>query len=105
MSCNALQGAAAAHWGRHDMKVVQLLLENGADVNARGGYFGNALQAAAHEHSKKVVQLLLENGADVNAQGGIHSTALEAASNRGRDDIVGLLLENGAVRVKRQRLV
>jgi hypothetical protein len=27
--------------------VVTLLLEKGADVNAQGGYYGNALQAAS----------------------------------------------------------
>jgi len=27
--------------------VVQILLDKGAEVNAQGGYFGNALQAAS----------------------------------------------------------
>ncbi|CUS15222.1 unnamed protein product, partial [Tuber aestivum] len=35
---------AAAFQGNES--VVQLLLERGAEVNAKGGYFGNALQAA-----------------------------------------------------------
>ena len=46
--------------------MVQLLLEKGADVNAQGGYYGNALQAASYEGNEKVVQLLLKKGADVN---------------------------------------
>jgi len=29
--------------------IVNLLLEKGADVNAQGGHYGNALQAAASE--------------------------------------------------------
>jgi ankyrin repeat protein len=43
--------------------VVQLLLEKGADVNAQGGPFGNALHAASVQGHRAVVQLLLENGA------------------------------------------
>ena len=39
---NALQAACS---GGHD-KIVQMLLEHGADVNAQGGLYGNALQAA-----------------------------------------------------------
>jgi ankyrin repeat protein len=49
---------------------VKLLLENGAEVNAEGGEYGNALQAASYRGNKAIVKLLLENGAEVNAEGG-----------------------------------
>ena len=49
-------------------------------VNAQGGLFGNALQAASLEGHKGVVQILLDQGADVNAQGGLHDNALHAAT-------------------------
>ena len=55
---NALQ--AASYNG--DEKLVELLLDKGADVNAQGGDYGNALYAASvggHE----VVELLLGRGA------------------------------------------
>ncbi|KAJ9480589.1 hypothetical protein VN97_g12962, partial [Penicillium thymicola] len=52
----------------HD-RVVQMLLERGADVNAQGGNYGNALQAACFRGPHKIAQMLLERGADVNAQG------------------------------------
>jgi ankyrin repeat protein len=64
----------------HD-SVVTLLLEKGADVNAQGGFYGNALQAAAQGGYTSVVTLLLEKGADVNAQGGCYGNALQAASS------------------------
>jgi ankyrin repeat protein len=77
-------------------KVVLLLLEKGAEVNAQGGHYGNALQAASVRGHDKTVQLLLESGADIKAQGGHYGNALQAASLQGHDKTVQLLLENGA---------
>jgi len=42
---------------------VQILIDVGADVNARGGYYGNALQAASTRGHEKVVQILIDAGA------------------------------------------
>jgi ankyrin repeat domain-containing protein 50 len=56
---NALQ---AASYEGHE-KVVELLLDKGADVNAQGGKYDNALQAASHQGHDKVVELLLGGGA------------------------------------------
>ncbi|KFA55656.1 hypothetical protein S40293_05290 [Stachybotrys chartarum IBT 40293] len=78
------------------VRVVQELITNGSDLNARGGYYGNALQAAAYRGHDKIVQLLLDNKAEINAQGGSHTTALQAASAQGHSKIVQLLLDNGA---------
>lgn len=52
--------------------VVRLLLQEGAQINAPGGYFGNALQAACACSCKNVVRLLLDNNADPIAEGGHH---------------------------------
>ncbi|KAJ4078218.1 hypothetical protein NW760_015285 [Fusarium oxysporum] len=72
------------------------LTTEGADVNAQGGEYGNALQAASFNGNLRVVQLLLDNGADVNAQGGKYGNALQAASFNGSLRVVQLLLDNGA---------
>ncbi|RSL87112.1 hypothetical protein CEP51_002393 [Fusarium floridanum] len=72
------------------------LMKKGADVNAQGGMYGNALQAASSEGHLDIVRLLVEKGADVNAQGGEYVNALQAASWRGHLDIVRLLVEKGA---------
>ena len=87
---------AASHGGHKE--IVQLLLERGANVNAQGGDYVNALslQAASSNGHKEVVQLLLEGGADVNAQGGLYGNALHAASSNGHKEVVQLLLEGGA---------
>lgn len=55
-----------------------MLLDKGANVNAEGGKYGNALQAASSGGHKNVVTMLLDKGADVNAQGGLFSNALQA---------------------------
>ncbi|KAF6796411.1 hypothetical protein CSOJ01_13193 [Colletotrichum sojae] len=47
-------------------KVPRLLIEKGADVNAQGGYYGNALQAASDEGHQEIVQLLLTHRANVS---------------------------------------
>ncbi|KAK4951642.1 hypothetical protein LTR28_006810, partial [Elasticomyces elasticus] len=49
-------------------KIVELLLNKGAHVNAQGGGFGNALQAGSAEGHEKIVELLLNKGADINAE-------------------------------------
>ena len=44
-------------------RVVELLLGKCADVNAQGGRFGNALQAASDGGQEKVVEPLFGRGA------------------------------------------
>jgi hypothetical protein len=76
--------------------VARMLLNKGADVNAQGGYYGNALQAALYRGHEQVVKMLLNKGADVNAQGGHYGNALQAASARGHEQVVKMLLDKGA---------
>ncbi|OAG14003.1 hypothetical protein CC77DRAFT_949600, partial [Alternaria alternata] len=44
-------------------QVVKTLLNAGADVNAQGGRYGNALQAASWGGHEQVVKTLLNAGA------------------------------------------
>ncbi|CUS15232.1 unnamed protein product, partial [Tuber aestivum] len=67
--------------------------EGAGNVNAQGGFYGNALQAAACRGNESIVQLLLERGADVNAQGGEYGNALQAAARQGNELVVQLHLE------------
>ncbi|KAF5338867.1 hypothetical protein D9758_015555 [Tetrapyrgos nigripes] len=76
--------------------IMQLLIEEGANINAQGGKYGTPLLAAVSMQNKDTVKLLLEKGADVNAQGGNYGTPLQAALFKGYDEIVKLLFENGA---------
>ncbi|KAJ5410107.1 uncharacterized protein N7487_004466 [Penicillium crustosum] len=77
-------------------RVVQLLLNRGAHVNAQGGRHGYALVAACFNGHINIVQLLLNRGAHVNSQGGRHGYALVAACFKGHIKIVQLLLKRGA---------
>jgi hypothetical protein len=76
--------------------VTRLLLDEGADINAQGGHYGNALQAASAGGHEQVVKMLLDKGADVNAQGGHYVNALQAASAGGHEQVVRMLLDNNA---------
>ncbi len=75
---------------------AKILIDRGADVNAQGGEYSNALQAASVGGHQEIVKLLLDGGADVNAQGGRCGNALQAASFRGHQEIVKLLLDKEA---------
>ena len=75
-------------------KVVQILIDAGADVNAVGPD-GTALWEASVYGYEKVVQILINAGADVNAVGPI-GTALQAASAHGYEKVVQILLDAGA---------
>ncbi|KAI1382401.1 hypothetical protein F4677DRAFT_25067 [Hypoxylon crocopeplum] len=76
------------------VETVRNLINEGNDVNTQGGYYGNALQAAATRTNENIAKLLLEEGANVNAQGGHYGNALQAATSN--EYIAKLLLEEGA---------
>jgi ankyrin repeat protein len=83
----------AVKLGRKEM--VRLLLERGANANARGGSDGTVVIAAVPK--KKILQSLILAGADVNIQGhGYYSTALVKAVHEGYEKSVQLLLSAGA---------
>jgi ankyrin repeat protein len=95
----ALQQACEATKG--DPKaVVELLIANGADVNAVPGddYAMTALQAACEAGNEEVVDILLRKGAGINAQAGPigGKCAVAAASWSGHMGIVKKLLDLGA---------
>ncbi|KAJ7658303.1 hypothetical protein DFH06DRAFT_1044776 [Mycena polygramma] len=75
---------------------VEILLDHGADVNAAGGIYGSALQAAAWYGHVDIVRILLGHGADMNTAGRIYGSALEAAACYSHAHIVCLLLDHGA---------
>jgi ankyrin repeat protein len=77
-------------------EIVKILIQRGADVNAKGGVYDTALQAAASSGHGGIVRLLLDAGANMNARGGRYGTALLAATIEQRYEIVQVLLARGA---------
>ncbi len=97
--------AAARCYHTRDGSVVRLLLERGADVNARADENGFApLHEASENGALEVVRLLLEHGADVEAVSVDCRTALQVVGkekhrkmDQGQcDEIRRLLVEHGA---------
>ncbi|MCJ1286603.1 hypothetical protein MMC26_005949 [Xylographa opegraphella] len=85
----------AANSGRD--YIVSLLIEEGADINARGPSELTALMLAVKDHHDSVTKVLLEKGASTAATDESGWTALhQAAHNLGREKAARLLLEHGA---------
>ena len=83
----------AAFQGNRD-GVIEAL-KHGAQLNAVGGIYGTALQAACYAGKTEIVdELLTREGIDVNVQGGLFGTPLRAASFSGHAAIVSRLLDN-----------
>ncbi len=93
-------GTTALHWAayRDDVEMARLLLEAGADVEAKTRLGGmTPLFMAAKIGNAEIVELLVEAGADansVNTETGTTSLMLAAAS--GSVDAVRMLLDAGA---------
>ncbi|RKK66491.1 hypothetical protein BFJ69_g15355 [Fusarium oxysporum] len=80
--------------------VVKLLLEKGADIEAKDtGYSRTPLLWAAEEGHKTIVQLLLEKGAAIEAKDKDSKTPLWLAAERGYETVVKLLIGTGKVNV------
>jgi hypothetical protein len=103
----ALQGAVSS--AKPQKAILQFLIEAGANLNATGGYYGTAIQAAAAAapvDTKEVVEYLVQIGADVNIPGGRYGSPLQAALFFGNIEIAKYLILAGAdlaVQVKYQQ--
>lgn len=95
-----LSNALLARSNCSHQRIVRMLLDEGADVNAPGSMRGSVLHAALafgdQEKHKELVQILLDRGADVNAQAEWNGSILQTASCRGDKKLVQQLLDKGA---------
>ena len=95
---------AAMHWIKHDQDdVIQLLLDHGANPNARDDNNATPLHYSSwFEYSDggtvEGTRLLLKHGAIIDAEDNEGRTPLQLALDHGRDDIARCLKEHGATR-------
>jgi ankyrin repeat protein len=75
---------------------LRLLLDTGADVDARDEHGQTALMNAARDGHTEVVRLLVERGADLDHTAKYNLSAIMLAVINGRDAIVGVLADAGA---------
>ncbi|RDW91517.1 hypothetical protein BP5796_02682 [Coleophoma crateriformis] len=85
----ALHAAIAS---RRADTIANLLSFTSVNVNAVGGPYYSALQAAAYINDEATVTQLLTKGADVNLEGGKYGNAFEAAFVRGNEKIIAAMM-------------
>ena len=76
----------------NNYELAQLLLDNGADVNAQSEDGSTSL----HWATDNIAKLLIKNKSDVNAQDAYGQTPLHFTTCFKRDTVFKILLENGA---------
>ncbi len=79
-----------------NIEIIQLFLDNGADIEAKNDDGLTALIVASNLGKKKAVQLLLDNGADIEAKDDDGFTALNWSIYSKNQEIAQFLLDNGA---------
>ncbi len=84
----------SSRWG-HEY-CARLLLEKGADPNAKADDGSTPLHVACEHGDEEVVKFLLAGGADPNARNEYGSTPLHNAANHGCTRALTVLLQNGA---------
>jgi ankyrin repeat protein len=80
------------------LRVVQLLLTHGADVNSKNRclYAATPLHRSCLQDRVDIAELLLDNGAHMNSLNGRGDTPLQLACAGERVDVVEFLLNKGA---------
>ena len=81
---------------KNDHALVRVLIEGGADVNAKDVFGDSPLHEAIDKGDGGLVSLLVESGANVNAKNAFGDPALHRAILRGDKDLVRILLDAGA---------
>ena len=96
LKCTGCGGTALGHAAKHGHKeIVELLIAEGAGVNAKKKGESTPLHNAAWGGNKEIIELLIAEGADVNAQTISGVTPLDWAVMEDKSETADLLRKHG----------
>ncbi len=81
---------------KDNKEIVELLINHGADVNAKDDDDRTPLHNAVWAENKEIVELLINHDADVNAKDDRDYTPLHSAVSRENKEVLKLLINHGA---------
>ncbi|XP_078594969.1 uncharacterized protein LOC144872550 [Branchiostoma floridae x Branchiostoma japonicum] len=84
----------ASRYGQTE--VAELLIKNGAELEARNSDDQTSLHVASEYGQTEVAELLIKNGANLEVRGWRDQTSLHVASQYGQTEVAELLIKNGA---------
>ena len=92
------EGFTALHGNLNHTDVVELLIDNGADINAvsKNNFMATPLQSALAMGWTDAAKLLIERNANVNCRGDQGGSPLHEAAGNGQIELAKLLLDHGA---------
>ena len=95
-----VDGYTPLHWAASEghTEIAQALLDNGADIEARGSSGYTPLHWAAQNGQTEIAQALITARADVNARDRSGVTPLHWAAQKGHTEIAALLHNAGATK-------
>ena len=91
-----------AAWYDHK-EIAELLIAEGADVNAKDDNGRTPLMDAARKGNKEIVELLIAEGADVNAWTADGGTPLDWANSYRRTETFDIIRKHGGKKGKELR--
>lgn len=96
---NGAHGVDPLHWAAHNhtndvYDIYKLLLDSGADCNARNARQWTPLLAAVEEQSLEIVRLTLDHGADMTYSNK-GTTVIHSAARNPRTDVLKFMLDQG----------
>jgi uncharacterized protein len=80
-----------------DIEIAALLIEAGADVNAKQNQGVTPLHSAAHNGQTRLAELLIANGADVGARTDGDKTPLQLALEKNHDQTAEVIRNRGGI--------